>query len=204
MLTGHWRFEYYKSIRNAGAPIDSSLNYHDGDFLFGNCIAKRVYNILSSQPTAADEPNSLITLIRADCWMSVLIEDIPRKLLRRGKGGNEPRVLKQRYSKLLPDCTVQLINEILDHLLQVFDIDSLEGSSFRSELRISDSNDIFIMLGNNHRKYTTAVKHNDGKYYIYLKPSCFIRHVSSSIGYISDCILGYCTDEKRSMERFVI
>ena len=202
ILTGHWRFDYYRNNRNGSAPIDKSEDHHDGDFLFGNSVAKHVYKILSGQPNSNGRPNSLITLIRADSWMTTMLEDLPRKISGNRKGGHEPLVLKQRYKSLLPLCVVNLLDEILNHLLETLDGGTREGMLFRSELQIYDSEDVFHLLGNEQRIFTTAVKHNDGKYYIYLKPTYFARFISTSIGTIADCLLGFCTKEEKNMKRF--
>ena len=202
ILTGHWRFDNYRNIRNVSTAIDETEDYYDGDFLFGNSMAKHVYKILSGQPNRNGKPNSLITLIRADCWMTTMIEDLPRTLSGNRKGGNEPVVLKQRCRNLLPMCVLNLLDEILNHLLETLDGGTREGILFRSELQIYDSEDVFHLLGNEQRIFTTAVKHNDGKYYIYLEPTYFARFISTSIDTIADCLLGFCTKEEKNMKRF--
>lgn len=146
-----------------------------------------------------DDDTSIVHLIRADAWMTAVLEDTTRQFTVINKGVHEAFVLRNRFSSLLPKAVSNLQLEVLQVMETSLVINSQDYKEFSNGIGMFECVDYQFRVFNMIRRFTTIVPYAPHRvYYISLKRETFRDYVSPLLGYVKDSYIGYCTSKKNS------
>ena len=111
---------------------------------------------------------------------------------RRGKGGREPFVLRNRYHTLLPTAVQNLQRELIRKIEQRLRLNKPDLIVFKSELGLFVGDDENSRMGNDKRKYTVVIPNREVKvYYVALKPATITEYMCPFLRHVRNEYIGF-------------
>jgi len=108
VCTNEWRTGRLQDFHCQNNMTDEMLSEGVTDVIFNTAAARKTFSTFCGRSVPRTDDTSLMLLVRADAWMTSILEDTLRKLRGVGKRGREPFVLRNRFHALLPTAVQNL------------------------------------------------------------------------------------------------
>lgn len=182
---GLWRLSPIENIGYDDSTADVEIVE---DLFFKNHAAKAAFLSYRGHEhehdNECDSDATILSLARADAWMTVFIEHMREDGKFGNRGGERTEKMKKSYKKYLPLALESILNACRLH---VADVKSSELGRAFQRTQGSDP------YGNNNRKITVAFRMpSTGMDTLAIDANYFMKKVSPAMGKVMDCYIGQC------------